>query len=248
MPNLSNESIRKLRDVRDTADRYASIPPQLPNPPPLSDKPSFLIGRIDSGPDGNGKWTGRLVKYDVFTSTWISSSEWDMKFLPAVPGQTLTVGVRYPCRQSHIDTDGFYVFDTFLSGASSTFVVIDSNLGTGTHNLQGRSVGRIATYNVANDEWSYLPGGILIELLNTNQELVEGVRYPAWYAGEATGGFDGTGTGTLGTGTSSTVSVYIAEGDYLIEVVTNVTVYCVSGNIVTTQTKKIVRTRGLVSG
>lgn len=247
MPRLSKTSLDKLRDMRDITDRYGRSPPIPPVATPAGDKPPFLIGRIDSGPDEDGRYTGRLVRYYVYTQEWINASEWDVKFAPANDDDTPpVVGRRYPCRPSHIEVqedDTYeYVYNLFTggSGGGRTFVIIDDNMGTGTENLQGRAVGRIATYNVSSDSWSYSDNSILVEPINSGTEFVAGVIYPAWYAGEDTGGFDGTGTGTLGTGTSSTVPVYLAEADVFKEVL--VDVECVGGSLV--KTYETIRVRG----
>ena len=250
MARLNDRSVNKLRDAINVTDRYAGRPPVPPLSTPSGDKPPFLIGRIDSGPDADGMWTGRLVRYDVFTDEWIVSSQWDVKFLRVNEDDSPPIiGRRYPCRPSHIVIDGAdttqrsYVYNLISTGggSSQTFVIIDDDLGTGTWQVRGRSLARIATYDADTDSWSYSSYQVLVEPLNAGNFIVNR-RYPAWYAGEATGGYDGTGTGTLGTGTGTaggTVSVYLAEpSGTLMQVVTNVVVECVGGNIVTTLTKQ----------
>lgn len=251
MPGLTRRSIDKLRDTISVADRHGSYPPNVPISTPVINGPPILIGRIDSGPDSN-MWTGRLVKFDVYTQDWVVTSQWDVKFLRTNDSDpTPIIGRRYACRPSHININEAdrsldeYVYDLLpTAGGNHAFVIIDNDMGTGTANLQGRSIGRIATYSVANDSWSYSAYNVLVEPLNTGTDFVEGVRYPAWYAGEATGGYDGTGTGTLGTGTGTaggTLSVYVAEGDVLLDVLVNVT--CVNGELI--KTFETIRVRGL---
>jgi hypothetical protein len=252
MPRLNQKSVDKLRDTVDTANRYSGRPPEVPISTPVINQPPALIGRIDSGPDSDGLWTGRLVKFDVYTRAWEVTSQWDVKFMRTnADDPAPSVGRRYPCRPSHVDVNEAdraadkYVYNLLsTSGSSQAFVVIDDNLGTGTHNVQGRSLGYVTLYSVGTDSWS-IPGGlVLIEPLNTGQQFVEGIRYPAWYAGEATGGYDGTGTGTLGTGTGTaggTLSVYIVEGDVLLDVLVNVE--CIAGEFI--KTFETIRVRGL---
>lgn len=130
-------------------------------------------------------------------------------------------------------------------GKKANFVLIEETLGTGTWQKKGRSLGREAFYDVEADTWSFPNPMALVEPLNSGQQFVEFQLYPAWYVGEATGGFDSTGTGTVGTGTGTAggyTSVYVAEGDVLLEVL--VDVECVGGNIV--KTYEEVRVRGLV--
>jgi hypothetical protein len=252
MPRLNQKSVDKLRETVDTADRYARNPPQIPTSIPVINQPPALIGRIDSGPDSNGLWTGRLTKFDVYSQSWVVTSEFDVRFMRTNASDPAPViGQRVPCRPSHVDIDPDdtdvrdYVYNILGgTGSSQAFVVIEDNLGTGTHNVQGRSLGYVTLYSVGADSWS-IPGGlVLIEPLNVGHQFVEGVRYPAWYAGEATGGYDGTGTGTLGTGTGTaggTLSVYIAEGDVLLDVLVNVE--CIAGEFI--KTYETIRVRGL---
>lgn len=251
MAGLNKRSIDKLREMRDITDRYGNYTPNIPASIPLGDKPPALIGRIDSGPD-SGMWTGRIVRFDVYTQTWVVASQWDVKFLRTnADDPAPQIGRRYACRPSHININEAnraldeYVYDLLpTAGSGSTFVIIDDSLGTGTHNTQGRSEGRVATYDVDTDSWSYSTYTVLIEPLNPPGYFVVGRRYPAWYAGEATGGYDGTGTGTLGTGTGTaggTLPVYIVDtiGTRL-DVVTDITVECVGGDIVTTITRRTI--------
>lgn len=252
MPRLSDEAYRKLVDMRNTADRWAGVPPDsLAGPSrPVYDKPPALLGRIDSGPGSDGMWTGRIVKFDVNEQAWVVTSEFDVKFMRLnTDDPAPTIGKRYPVRPSHINIDDEdttqrdYVFNLLSTGNGQTFVKIEDSLGTGTWQTDGRSIGRIATYNVDTDSWSYSSYLVLVEPVNSGV-FIDGRRYPAWYVGEATGGYDGTGTGTLGTGTGTaggTLSVYLADpiGTRL-QVVTDITVQCVGTEIVTTITRQTI--------
>lgn len=246
MPNLSNKSIDELREVRDIAKRYGNRPPTIPLSTPSGDKPPALIGHIDSGPDEDGLWTGRLIKFDVLSQDWVNTSEFDVKFMRTNDSDPApTIGRRYACRPSHVNIDPddssirTYVFNLLSGGNGQEFVIITEPLGTGTWNLQGRSIGRVTTYDVATDAWT-LGRFVMVEPINTGV-FIDNRRYAAFYAGEDTGGYDGTGTGTLGTGTSGLISVYLADpmGTRL-DVVTDVTVQCVGNEIVTTITRKTI--------
>lgn len=246
MPNLSPKSIEELREVRDIAKRYGGRPPIVPLSTPSGDKPSCLIGRIDSGPDADGRWTGRLVKFDVFTETWIDSSTFDVKFQRTNTNDPApTINRRVACRPACVIIDSAdtsirnYIFDILPNGTGQEFVIITEPLGTGTWNLQGRSIGRVTTYDVATDAWT-LGRFVLVEPINTGV-FIDNRRYAATYAGEDTGGYDGTGTGTIGTGTTGTISVYLADPmGVRLQVVTDIDVECIGGNIVTTITKQTI--------
>lgn len=244
MPNLSNRSIEELREIRDIAKRYGGRPPTVPLPPNNGYRPPALIGRIDSGPDDNGRWTGRIVRYNVFTEEWVNASQYDVKFQRSNDNDPApSVGRKVACRPSCVIIDSEdtsirdHVFDILPGGGTGQeFVLIKNPLGTGTWNLQGRSIGRVTTYDVATDSWS-LGRWVLVEPIATGV-FIDERRYAASYAGEDTGGYDGTGTGTIGTGTTSTISVYLADpmGTRL-QVVTDIDVECVDGQIHTTITK-----------
>jgi hypothetical protein len=246
MPRINQQSVDKLKDTVSIADRYGTRPPVIPVVNPSGDKPPALIGRIDSGPDDNGLWTGRLVKFDVYTQAWVVTSEFDVKFMRTNSDDAApTIGRRYACRPSHINIDDAdtsireYVFNLLSGGNGQEYVIITEPLGTGTWNLQGRSIARVTTYDVETDSWT-LGRFVLVEPLNTGV-FIDNRRYAASYAGEDTGGYDGTGTGTLGTGTTGTISVYLADPmGVRLDVITDITVECVAGNIVTTITRKTI--------
>lgn len=245
MAKLSPNSVARLKHAADFSQRHSGGIGQAEWRAIHMSVP-IHTGEVRSGPDADGLYTGRLAKFDGNQSDVWSYNDTDVLF-QSVNGEPLRIGRRYPCRPSYVypgtgsAPEGLTTYETYTD--TQVFVEIEESLGTGTWNIQGRSIASLVTYNATTDIWTKLPGLVLVEPLNPGT-FIAGRRYPAWYAGEATGGYDGTGTGTLGTGTGTaggTTPVYIAnpEGSTL-DVVTGVSVQCVNGSIVMTVTKRTI--------